>query len=293
MGFESYHPAIALIWFVGTIAAAILFKQPVFLMISYLCAFLYSVKRNGWKAVAFDIGSIPFILAFALYYSSYHHFGVTVLRQNMIGNDMTVESALYGLTLGVTAASVIMWLSCVISVFTADKVVYLFGRISPRLSLFLSILLRTVPRLKARARKIATARKAVGKGIGQGDILQRIANGVKIGSMLVTWLLESLATTSDSMRSRGYGLKGRTAFSIYRFDDRDRGIVICLFACLTSMLMAYILGHTGIRYDPRIVMAPITPVSYVFYFGSALFCLMPMVLEVWWSQRFRKLRSRV
>ncbi|MBQ7344448.1 MAG: hypothetical protein IJW45_00105 [Oscillospiraceae bacterium] len=293
MGFESYHPAIALIWSVGTIAATVLFKQPVFLVIAYLSAFLYSVKRNGWRAVAFGVGLIPFILAFTLYYSSYHHFGVTVLRQNMIGNDMTVESALCGLTIGILVASVVMWLSCVISVFTADKVVYLFGRVSPRLSLFLSILLRLVPRLKARARKIATARKAVGKGIGQGNILQRIANGVKIVSMLVTWLLESMATTSDSMRSRGYGLKGRTAFSIYRFDDRDRSVVIGLFACLTSMLMAYILGWTQIRFDPRVVMAPITPVAHVFYFGFALFCLLPMVLEVWSEQRFRALRSRV
>ena len=41
--------------------------------------------------------------------------------------------------------------------------------------------------------------------------------------------------TSDSMRSRGYGLKGRTAFSIYHFTRKDKyvlGMMIGLSAIL-------------------------------------------------------------
>ena len=293
MGFESYHPAINLIYFVSTITASILFKQPVFLMISYFSAFAYSVKRNGKRAVIFNLCLIPLIVIFALYYSSYNHFGITVLRQNFIGNNMTVESLLYGVTLGIIAASVVMWLSCVFSVFTADKVVYLFGRVSPKLSLFLSIILRTVPRLKAQAKKISTARKAVGRGINQGNLIQRLINAIKIFSMLITWLLESMTTTSDSMRSRGYALKGRTAFSIYRFDNRDRCLVIVLFGCLTVTLMGYLLGQAEMWFDPRIMMPPITSVSYVFYFGYAALCLLPMMLELLSEYQFRRRRNAV
>lgn len=293
MGFESYHPAINLIYFVSTIAAAILFKQPVFLAISYLCAFAYFVKRNGWRAVIFNLCLIPLIVVFALYYSSYNHFGIMVMRQNFIGNNMTVESLLYGLTLGIIVASVMMWLSCVFSIFTADKVVYLFGRVSPKLSLFLSIILRTIPRLKAQAKKISTARKAVGRGINQGNLLQRLVNAIKIFSMLITWLLESMTTTSDSMRSRGYALKGRTAFSIYRFDNRDRLLVIGLFGCLTVTLMGYLLGQTDIWFDPKIVMNPITTVSCVFYCCYAVLCLLPMTLEMCSEYRFKKMRCRL
>lgn len=293
MGFESFHPAINLIYFISTFASAIAFKQPVFLAISYLGAFVYSIKRNGRKAVIFNLCLIPLLILFALYYASYHHFGVTVMRQNSIGNNMTVESALYGLTLGLVMAAAVMWLSCVFSIFTADKVVYLFGRVSPKLSLFLSIVLRMIPRLKAQAKKISTARKAIGRGIQQGNFFRRILNGICILSMLITWLLESMATISDSMGSRGHGLKGRTAFSIYRFDNRDRSLVICLFGCLTLVLMGYLLEQTGIRYDPRIIMNPITPMSCVFYFGYALLCLLPLGLELWAEYRFRKLRAAV
>ena len=293
MGFEYYHPAINLIYFVSVIWAAISFQQPVFLAVSYACAFAYSVKRGGRRAVVFNLCLIPLAVIFALYYSGYHHFGMTILRQNFIGNNMTLESLLYGLTLGAIVATVAMWLSCVFSIFTADKVVYLFGRVSPRLSLYLSIVLRMVPRLKVQAKKISTARKAVGRGINQGRIFRRIVNGVCIFSMLITWLMESFSTTSDSMRSRGYSLKSRTAFSIYRFDNRDRSFVIGIFACLTVVLMAVLLGQTSVSFDPRIIMNPITCVSYIFYSGYGVLCLLPMVLELWSEYRFRKMRCQI
>ena len=95
------------------------------------------------------------------------------------------------------------------------------------------------------------------------------------------------------MRSRGYALKGRTAFSIYRFDNRDRSLVISLFACLTVALMGYLLGQTVIWYDPKIVMNPITPISFVFYMGFAVLCLLPLIMELWTEFRFKKTRCQL
>ena len=36
--------------------------------------------------------------------------------------------------------------------------------------------------------------------------------------------------TADSMKGRGYGLPGRTAFSVYRFTRRDGAALACLLA---------------------------------------------------------------
>ena len=291
MGFEKCHPAVNFIYFVTVIAGMILFQHPVFLLISFLCAFVYSIKRNGRKALIFNGILLPLIVAFALYYSSYHHFGVTVLDQNRIGNSMTLESLAYGFVVGFTVAGLAMWFSCIYSVFTTDKVVYLFGRVSPRLSLFLAILLRMVPRIKKEAKKIHAAQKGIGRGIDQGNLFQRVRNTIRIFSILVTWTIESLTTVSESMRSRGSSLWGRKAFSIYRFDNRDRAYVVGVFACLTVTLMAVMLNQTDIFYDPRIVMTPVTSMSYLFYAGYALFCLMPLGLELWTQYSFRKARK--
>lgn len=291
MGFEKCHPAVNFIYFSAVIAGTILFNHPIFLLISFVCGFLYSLKRGGLKALIFNAVLLPLIAAFALYYSNYNHFGVTVLDQNMIGNNMTMESLVYGLVLGVTADSVLMWFSCVHCVFTADKVVYLFGKASPRLSLFLAILLRMVPRIKKEARRINTAQRGIGRGANQGNILQRLRNSIRMLSMLITWTIDSLTVASESMRSRGSNLRGRKAFSIYRFDNRDRAYVIGLFACLILTVMAVILKQTDILYDPRIVIPPVTAQSILFYAGYALLCLMPLALELWTEYRFWKARK--
>lgn len=103
--------------------------------------------------------------------------------------------------------------------------------------------------------------------------------------MLVTWSIEMLTDVSESMRSRGSHLKGRTAFSIYRFDHRDRAYVIALFAAITVFLMGILLRQNYIRYAPAIRMMQPTPLSFVFYMGYAALCLMPLGLDVYteWS----------
>ena len=293
MDFACYHPAINLIYFVSVIAGTFLFRHPVYLAVSFLSAFFYSVRRNRVRGLIFDLMLIPLIFLFALYYASYHHFGVTVLRYNFIGNPLTLESLVYGLVLGAQWAAFFMWMSCIFSVCTTDKAVYLFGRVSPKVSLFLSILLRMVPRFKEVARRISAARRGLGRGPGQGNLFRRLGNCVTIFSMCVTWLIESLSMSSDSMRSRGYGLRGRTAFSIYRFDNRDRSFVIGLFTCLTVTAMAVLLDQTDAYFAPRLVMNPITPLSCFFYLGYAVLCLLPPVLEIIGEFRFRRLCEAV
>ena len=291
MGFEACHPAVNLIYFAAVIFGMLSFQHPVFLAISFLCAFAYSLKRNREKALLFNLCLLPCIVAFALYYSSYHHFGMTVLWQNHIGNNMTLESFVYGNVLGLQVAGTMIWMSCVYSVFSSDKVVYLFGKVSPQLSLFLAILLRMVPRIKAEAKRINTARKGLGKGIDQGNLRQRIKNGIRIFSMLISWTIGSLATMSDSMRSRGSSLRGRTAFSIYRFDNRDRILVIGLFLCLTLTAMAMLQGLTDMVYDPLILWEPIAVTDSFFCIGYAGFCLMPLALELWTDHCFRTAKA--
>lgn len=71
---------------------------------------------------------------------------------------------------------------------------------------------------------------------------------------LITWMISALALESDSMRSRSSLLRGRTAFSIYRFDNRDRAFVIALFNCITLTAinsfewLVLIIGNCWKRY---------------------------------------------
>lgn len=291
MRFDSYHPMINLIYFTAAILCTVSFDHPIFLAISFLCAFLYSIKLNGWKSLILGLCLVILAGVYTAWYAYYHHFGVTNLRANFIGNQITLESLVYGFVTGMRAVTVILWFSCIFRLITADKVVYLFGRISPKLSLFLSILLRTVPRIGVRAKRIEKSREGIGRGICQGNLFQRFFNLCALISILITWTLEDFVESAISMKSRGYSLKGRTAFSIYRFDNRDRSLVIAFFWCLTALLMAVLFNQTTIYYDPVIVGNRITGMSYVFYGVYAVFLLLPMGLQIVGEIRFSKKRG--
>ena len=130
------------------------------------------------------------------------------------GNWITLESLVYGIVLGAVMFVVIQWFSCYNEIMTTDKFIYLFGKLIPALSLILSMALRFVPRFLGQLKFIRNGQKAMGKDISEGKLFDRIHAGLNMLSILITWALENAIETSDSMRSRGYGLKGRTAFSI-------------------------------------------------------------------------------
>ena len=135
---------------------------------------------------------------------------------------------------------VIQWFSCYNKIMTTDKFIYLFGKLIPALSLILSMAFRFVPRFLGQLKFIRNGQKAMGKDISEGKLFDRIHAGLNMLSILITWALENAIETSDSMRSRGYGLKGRSAFSIYHFTRKDKyvfGIMIGLFAVFTAGCM--------------------------------------------------------
>ena len=290
MKFSSYHPVINLIFFVAALAAIALFRHPVFLTISFAASFAWSAKLRGRRGIFFNVCLVPLILLYAGIYASYNHFGITNLAVNLIGNEITLESIVYGLVLGTTAASFLMMLSCFLAVFSVDKIVYLFGNLSPRLSLMLSVALRMFRRLRVQAARIETAQRGIGRGIRQGSFWMRLRSGIRELSILITWMLESFVESGFSMKSRGCGLKGRTAFSIYRFDNRDRSLVIVLSACLIGLGAALMLDQTRIYYDPEIIWNRVTVWSYVFYGIYALFLFLPMGLECFSQWRFTRAR---
>lgn len=293
MKFDSYHPLIQFVYFVAMFTCICLFRHPVFMAIAYVSAFVWSVKLNGKKALIFNMWLIPCIFLYNAWYASYHHFGMTILWYNRIGNQMTLESIVSGFVRGVVVATVIMEFSCVFATVTSDKIVYLLGRVSPKLSLFFSILLRSVPRIKAWVRKADCARQGVGMGIGQGNLWQRFCHLMGLISITITWAVEHLIESAASMKCRGYSLKGRKAFSIYRFDDRDRCFLVGLVFCIMTTYMAHAAGETVLLYQPMILFEPITGVSLLFYVVYAGMAFLPLAMQVFGEWRFKQLQKNI
>ena len=280
MRFDSYHPAIGLLYFTAVFLMTVLFNDPVYVVLSYAAAFLYSVWLMGKKAVVRNLLLVIVMAGYAVYYASYHHFGITELRTNFIGNQITLESFAYGMVTGCRLITVLMWGSCLYVLVTTDKIVFLLGRISPKLSLYVSILFRSVPQIIQQAKKIETAREGIYKGIRQGNAFERLSHTAGVLSILITWTIEDAMEKAVAMKCRGYSLKGRSAFAIYRFDNRDRSLVIIMSGMLTVLFMAVMFGQTTIYYDPVIILNVVTPASFIFYVCYAMFLLLPEILQL-------------
>ncbi|MDR2605703.1 MAG: energy-coupling factor transporter transmembrane protein EcfT [Oscillospiraceae bacterium] len=251
--FSGFHPAINLLYFVCVIGFSMVFTHPVCLAVSFVCALSYGVYINGRKAVRFNLlYMLPMLVLAALINPAFNHAGATILAYLPSGNPLTLESILYGVAAALMLITVISWFSCYTAVMTSDKFVYLFGRVIPALSLILSMALRFVPRFRAQIRVISNAQKCVGRDASSGSILRKLRHGVKILSIMVTWALENAIETADSMKGRGYGLPGRTAFSIFRFDRRDAYALAYILLCAGIVLTGSVTGAYQFRYFPTV-----------------------------------------
>ncbi len=298
MRFDSYHPCISLIFFAFVIVCACAFDQPIFLGIGFMSAFIYSVYLRRMPGLLTNLAFLAGGIVFAGFYAGFNHFGVTTLGENLIGNKMTLESLVAGGVIGLKLVIVCMWVECILTIVSSDMVVYLFGRLWPQLGLFVSIGVRLLPRISRRYRRANEARSGVGRGLCQGGAFECLRNEAALLSSTLTWTIEGLIMASDSMRSRGFGCNRdhhtprvrRTAFSIYRFDARDRGVVLAMFACMIIVAAGVALDQTTILYDPVVVMNRVTPLSVVFYLAYGVLCLMPTALQAVGEARFRRLR---
>lgn len=291
--FSTFHPIINFGYFAAVILFSMFFMHPVFLVISFLCSIIYSTVLNRMKAFKFNIlYMIPTLILIALINPAFNHEGGTILLY-INDNPLTLESIIYGAASAMMFITVIIWFSCYNSIMSSDKFIYLFGRIIPALSLIFSMALRFVPKLKAQIKVISNGQKAIGRDVSRGNIIQKIKNGMRIISILTTWALENAIETADSMKARGYGLKGRTSFSLYRFDNRDKVIFSIMMALIAIVFVGSTLGENNIRYFPTIKAKPFSWLSILVYFSYGALCIMPVLLDILEGIKWKRITSQI
>lgn len=292
--FSCFHPAVNFLYFAEVLLFSMFFMHPICLIVSLTGAVCYAVTLNGRRGVGFTLKfALPMLLLTAFVNPAFNHAGMTILCYLPTGNPLTLESILYGLAAGVMMAAVLIWFSCYNTVMTSDKFVYLFGRVIPALSLVLSMTLRFVPKFKAQLAVVTEAQAAVGRDASQGSLWQRTKKAVTILSIMVTWALENAIDTADSMKSRGYGLPGRTAFSIYRFDDRDKTVMAWLIFCGFYIFCGSLAGGLAWRYAPTVKGVLWQTFSVTLYVVYLALCLTPVFIDRKEERKWRALQSEI
>ena len=268
------------VYFTLVLMFSMFFMHPVYLTVSLLCAAAFSIRLSGKSALRPQLKFLlPTVLAVALINPAFSHAGVTILAYLPSGNPLTLESIVYGTAAAVMLAAVILWFSCFNVVMTTDKFVYLFGRVIPAMSLVLSMAFRFVPRFAAQFREVSEAQRCIGRDLSEGSAVERLKKAASIVSIMVTWSLENAAQTADSMKSRGYGLSGRTAFSVYRLDGRDKALLVWLLLGGFYIACGWAAGGIEFHYYPMITGAALGAFQLSFMLAYLLLCLTPIVLD--------------
>ena len=291
--FDRCHPAVNFLYFALVLGFTMFLMHPVSLAVSIVSAAVYAVQLNGAGAVKRSMKCpLPMALLAAVVNPAFNHAGVTIIMYLPGGNPLTLESILYGLAASGMLLAALLWFSCVTAVLTTDKFVYLFGRIAPALGLVLSMTVRFVPRFAARFREARAARRCLAPA-GQEGLIARLRELAAVLSAMVSWSMENAMDTADSMKSRGWGLPGRTAYTVYRLTDRDRGLLLWLGLAGVFLLSCAASGAMDWRYYPTVrgSLTGVLPVSGQIVYLAL--CLTPVILNGWEAVQWKRLHSGI
>lgn len=277
--FSRYHPLVNFLFFALVLVYSMVLMHPVCLVISLLCALLYAAQLRGKEILKSLRVMLPVLLLAAAVNPAFNHAGVTILCYLPTGNPLTLESILYGAAAGCMLCAVLLWFVSYNAVMTSDKFVYLFGRVIPALSLVLSMTLRFVPRFMQQLESVRQSQFCIGRDVSTGSVWQRARKAVTIFSVMVTWALENAIETADSMKSRGYGLKGRTSFSLYRMEERDRLALLYLGFCGVYLLCGCMADGLWWWYFPALRGSLAEPMTISFYLVYLALCLTPVIIN--------------
>lgn len=288
---DKYNPITAAVYFFSVSGIAMFSMNPVLLLISLCCSVSYYVVRNGGKSAGVHLFSAVLFFIMATVNPLVYHNGVTVLFV-LNDNPVTLQAATYGLAAACMVVSVLYWFRSFSEIMTSDKLLYLFGKLSPKLALVLSMGLRYVPLFKKQAKRIENTQKALGL-YRDDNLIDRFRGGIRVFSVLLTWALENGIITADSMSARGYGTGKRSHFSVFRMRRADVVFLLVTLGLFALTVFSIGVGALDFIYYPSLKAAGMSSSAISGYIAYCTLALLPTLTQTEERIRWKYLRSKI
>ena len=289
---NSLHPINAMLFFVAVIFITMFSVHPVMTAVAFVASVAVYGSLCGIKKAFSSLAcGIPIMIMIALVNPIFVHRGETILFF-LNDNPVTKEAIIYGFYSAFMLASVYYWFMSYHFVMTSDKFIYLFGRVIPKLSLLLSMVLNFVPLFKKRYKQIDEAQRAMGIYSGN-SYFDKIRSKMRVISSLITMSLENSVALADSMRARGYGLKGRTSYSIFKWKSSDGTFFAVMLVAVACITVGFITGADYYSYYPTLMRIDFDALVIMTVVALAVVMLMPVVLQIKEEIQWRYLKSKI
>lgn len=274
--FSSLHPICIFVYFVTVILMVLLCTNPVMMFIACGGAMFFLFKAEGTKAFGWLKMLLPMSLLICITNLLLSHKGVTRLFL-LFGQWVTLEAVCYGLTAGLFLAALILWFACYQKIMTSDKFLYLFGKVAPATSLLISMALNLVPKLQGQLRQIQECQEMLSPDTPTH--MSKIKKALRHVSTLLGWSLENTVEQADSMKARGYGIKRRTTFHLFRFESRDARFMAFFLLLAVICLAGRATGYGTMEFYPRMDQLVCDWIDLIFYLLFLILVMIPGMME--------------
>ena len=275
--FEDYNPITVFLYFIGVTGIVMLCRNIWLYVISLSFALLYFGFSGSTKKRKAALGFFFLFLICVVINPILSHNGVTVLF--FINNKpITLEAFLYGISMACMIVGVFIWFFCFSQIFTSEKLIYLFGHVSLKAALLLSMSLRFIPLFARQSEKIKQSQRALGL-YREDNVIDTVRGNLRVFSIMVTWSLENGIITADSMEARGYGSGHRTGFSRFCFRKKDVIVLLLIILLMTAVLIMLWLGQLQQTFYPEIKLPKWNVFSQVAYSAYGALVLLPVAVE--------------
>lgn len=228
-GFSGLHPAVCFVFFVEVLLLTMIQMHPVLQAVSVGMALATLWALEGPQALRSLKGGLALGMLITVGNALLNPGGATILFTYLGGRTFTLESLLWGGSAAMLLLAVILWFRSFHLVMTQDKIMFLFGRGIPTLSLLFCMTLRFVPEFTRQLRMLSQARASMGLGLEQcRSGREKIRRGAEQLSAFLSLALEQALVTAASMRGRGYGLPGRKSYALVRMTLGSGGYLAVL-----------------------------------------------------------------
>ena len=289
-GISRWHPAVLLIYFLAVLFISVFCADPALALLAFCggtatCSITNCINRK--REYALYLAAAVLI---AVTNPLFSHLGNTVLFR-VLGMPYTLEALAFGAVSGVSLVAALLWCRCLSVVMTEEKWLALFGKTAPRLMLALTLAMRFVPLLNRQAKRMLLAQRAIGLH-DTVSLRARLRSAGRLLTALFAWVMDRALDTARSMRARGYGLAGRTAYVRYRFCAMDVAVTAVCIALIAMTVSGLLSGTCEFVYYPRLQAADISTAACT-YASFAVLTHLPLIVMIKERLQWRYYRSKI
>ena len=236
---EKLHPACILIYFCEALVLCFCTEWQG-LCVIFGAVFLFSLINHKAKSVlwALPLAGFMFILN-----PIFYHSGTTVLF-SVKGINFTLEAFENGLYSALLIICTLLIFTCLGTLLSEEKFLYVFGRFFPKVSLMVSMIFRhfdILSRAYTQTKEMARMNGCYDK---DDSLIEKIKTGATVFEAFTGAALEGSIETAYALEAKGYYSKNKTVIKKYRFGVKDAVFIIIISAvfapCFIKSMLALI-----------------------------------------------------